>query len=119
MGRVTVCYDTCHHSYKIQTQKGLENSMNYESACREAFQAIRDVSSGRYSGERGTSAMSVEVLIPVAEVFAALNPSDEVSLSQACDALRKLCEKEHKVMSNYPSILLFAFEGEKQSTASN
>lgn len=86
---------------------------------REGFQLIRDISGGIYSGERGTTAMSAEVLNPVSEALAALDATDDASVMAAKRSLKQLCETEHKVMSNYPTIMRFSFEDSIPSTASN
>lgn len=85
-------------------------SADLSEVFRQGFKAIRDVSGGVYSSERGTSAMSVYVLNPISEIFAELDVTDEASVARAKEQIRKLCEAEHKVLSNYPAIMRFAFD---------
>ena len=63
--------------------------------------------------------MSVDVLNPVAEILSKLDAENAVSISEARVSLRRLCEAEHLVMSNYKAIMRFAFNGDIPSTASH
>lgn len=85
--------------------------MDYPEVCREAFALVDDIGKGAFNNEfseRGTLATTVEVAMPVLEIFRKLNPRDHRSVVDARTRLAKVANAEQGVFSRYPALTNFA-----------
>ncbi len=85
--------------------------MDYSEICREAFALVADIGKGAFNNEfseRGTLATTVEVAMPVLDIFRKLNPHDPDSLAKGRRKLSEIATSEQGVFSQYPTLTTFA-----------
>lgn len=84
---------------------------NYTNIVRDAFALVDDIGRGSFNSEfseRGTMATTVEVGMPVLEVFRSLDPDSDQSIEDARAKLAKIIEGEEGVFAKYPALAAFA-----------
>lgn len=77
----------------------------------DALKLLRDIGNGKYSGDRGTSALSAMVAMPVVEALADADLSNPISVRDVRETLLVLHASEPEIMGHYPHLKRFVLKG--------